>query len=152
MTLLTYEGRTVSADKLRSMVQQLVKEASNILWRDLLFTDSEIDKVDPNLAGVNEFLSIHNHSTDGAFLSMHEEKRRLAGVDFVYGRLCRNKQASKRLLLEQSSNDTCTEIHACTCTGTCSASGGTRLSLRLLDGGLRSYNQCIESFSNCYLF
>ena len=129
-TSLNYEGRTVTAAALRTLVQELIREGETLLWQKLLFTEDSEHWIQPNLSQINEHLSLGSSAANTAFLSMNNEEKVQQSLEFVKQRLLANAQAKEAML---------------------ATSGSSSISSRrsiLRDSGVRQYKAHLREFLN----
>ncbi len=101
-TELKYEGRSITAGGLRTMVRDLLREATDLLWQDLLFTDDDGQRFAPALKNVDDNIALGARGHSGAFLNLDRATELSAGVELVQNRLFRNAGAKKRMLTSTS--------------------------------------------------
>ena len=80
---LNYEGHTIAAAGLRSIIQQLVYESWELLWTKLLFTEDPNLWEDIDIAGHNESIMTGSSATNAAFLSLNDPQKIQAGAVFI---------------------------------------------------------------------
>ncbi|KAK6495599.1 hypothetical protein TWF481_002647 [Arthrobotrys musiformis] len=97
-TELKYEGQSITISGLRSMVRELIKEATDILWQDLLFTDDHERRFMVELKGVDDNMALGAGATSGAFLRLNEAAELTVGVKLVQDRLFENVRAREQML------------------------------------------------------
>ena len=127
-TKLNYEGRTITADALRTLVQTLVVEARELIWKELLFTDEGERWVDVNLEEISEGLALGKSGTSSAFLDLSSDSKIRDGATFVQRRLFENKRARDNIILSERPS---------------TSDGGP---MRFRDSGVRKYKQHVQRF------
>ena len=125
---LNFEGRTITADALRALVQTLVAEAKELIWKELLFTDDgdRWDEID--LENISESLALGQSGASRAFLNLGSDSKIREGATFIQQRLFENKKARDSLISQERPSTTNNER------------------IRFIDSGIRKYRQHVQRF------
>lgn len=127
-TKLNFEGRTITADALQALVQTLIVEARELIWKELLFTDDGDRWDEIELKDISESLALGQSGTSGAFLNLGSDSKIREGATFVQQRLFGNKKARDSLISEKRSSTASDER------------------IRFRDSGIRKYRQHVQRF------
>ncbi len=68
--MLNFEGRTITADALGTLVQTLAAEARGLIWKELLFTDDRDRWDEIDLKDVSESLELGWSGATSTFLNL----------------------------------------------------------------------------------